>query len=105
MTACLLASWFETRGRCRAPHHEGLRPHPEEAATRPSRRMKPRSDEWADGIHPRRVSPSGFAYIDFTFQTAKMVFRSYCEPTGPLRANGPAEGGTRWLLATTASNC
>ena len=35
--------------RCRAPHHEGLRPHPrvslssslEEAAKRPSRRMKP----------------------------------------------------------------
>jgi hypothetical protein len=40
-----MASWFETRGvaalltmrvrdarRCRAPHHEGLRPHPEERA-------------------------------------------------------------------------
>src|ERR1700678_259930 len=26
----LVASWFETRGVCRAPHHEGLRPHPEE---------------------------------------------------------------------------
>src|SRR5260370_1008274 len=66
--------------RCRAPHHEGPRPHPEEAATRPSRRMKPRQDEWAGGIHPRRVSPSGFAYIDFTFQTASFETVMYGRP-------------------------
>src|SRR4051794_20728133 len=33
-----VASWFETRG---VAAFLGLRPHPEGAATRPSRRMKP----------------------------------------------------------------
>ena len=32
MTAYRVASWFGDARRCRAPRHEGLKPHPEERA-------------------------------------------------------------------------